>query len=221
MFILVDKPAWYTSADIVRKIKKLYPDEKVWHGGTLDPMARGLLIIWVGRKSTKKLSKFQKYPKEYITIIDFSLETDTWDKDYYKFYKKYKVVEKDWKKFLMLDDGRLVVAPSKEEISKILKKIKGEVLLPLPIFSAKKIKGKRLYDIARSWEKVFLEKKMKIYDYKILNYNFPYLTLWLKVWGGTYIRSIWYYLWKKLWLWGALVDLNRIAIWPYKLEKLF
>jgi tRNA pseudouridine55 synthase len=94
MLIFVDKPSGFTSGDIVRKVKKLYPKAKVGHSGTLDPMASGLLILGVG-KDTKKLTQIQKLPKEYITTIDFSLETDTWDKDYYEKFNQYQVVEKD------------------------------------------------------------------------------------------------------------------------------
>jgi tRNA pseudouridine55 synthase len=215
MLLLIDKPAWYTCWDIIRKLKKLYPKVKIWHSWTLDPMATGLLIIWLW-KDTKKLSYFQKLPKEYETIIDFSLETDTWDKDRYNWYKKYKVT-KQW--LVKEENGNniFVKKPELDQIKEKLQQIKGEVVLPLPPFSAKKIKWQRLYDLARQWKIENLEKKMMIYDYKILWYDFPYLRLWLKVWSWTYIRSIWYWLWKQFDLWGSLVYLRRLAIGSYRI----
>jgi tRNA pseudouridine55 synthase len=148
------------------------------------------------------------------------LETDTWDKDYYEKFNQYQVVEKDWKKGI-IKGNRFIPAPNIEQIKKILDNIKGEVLLPLPIFSAKKIKGRRLYDLARKGKELRITKKMKIYDYKILNYDFPYLKLGLKVGSGTYIRSIWYYIGKQLGLPAALTELRRTAIWDRSVYNLF
>ena len=142
MLLLIDKPTWYTCGDIIRKLKKLYPDVKIGHSWALDPMATGLLIIWFGR-DTKKLARLQQLPKEYETIIDFSLETDTWDKDWYQYYKKYKVVWMNdirWlsnglsddfqtiKKGLLIEkqgsNTEFVPMPSLEQIKEKLKKIK-------------------------------------------------------------------------------------------------
>ncbi len=216
MLIFVDKPSWYTSTDVVRKIKKLYPKAKVGHSGTLDPMASGLLIIWVGR-DTKKLGEFQKLPKEYITVIDFSKETDSWDIDWHDWIKTYSIeVDKNGEKYI-LKDWKKIYQPTEEDIKKKLDSLIPEACLPVPPYSAKKIKWKRLYELARAWEYIQISRLMKIYEYDILEYNFPLLKLRLKVWGWTYIRSIWYWLWKQFNLWWVLVYLRRTAIWKYRL----
>lgn len=217
MLILVDKPSSYTSADIVRKIKKLFPKAKVGHSWTLDPMATWLLIIWVG-KDTKKLWDLQKLPKEYITTIDFSKETDSWDMDRHNWIKVYEVgVDNYGNKYIIKDDKK-IYQPARKSLEEKLDSLVGiDVELPIPPYSAKRVKWKRLYELARNWVYVNLTSKMKIYNYEILEYNFPLLKLKLRVWSGTYIRSIWYWLWKQFNLWGTLVYLRRIAIWNYRL----
>jgi tRNA U55 pseudouridine synthase TruB len=92
--------------------------------------------------------------------------------------------------------------------------------LPLTPFSAKKKDWKKLYELARAWIQEIENKEMKTNWYKILEYNFPELKLELDVWSGTYIRSIWYWLWKEFWLWWILTQLRRISIWDYKIDNL-
>ena len=198
----MDKPTWFTSWDIVRKIKKLYPKVKVGHSWTLDPMASWLLIIGLW-KDTKILADLQKQPKEYIATIDLSLQTDTWDADRYKRHKKI--------------DTFFIKPPSKKDIEKILKSLIGNPILPIPPFSAKKFKWKRLYEYARNWIEIKLTQPMKIYDIKLLDYNFPLVKIWTKVGWWTYIRSIAKYLGDKLNLGWSLTYLRRIAIWKYRL----
>ena len=212
-FFLVNKPSWYTSHDIVDKFKFFYYWEKVGHSGTLDPMATGLLIIAVGRDSTKHLWKLLGMDKTYITEIDFSILTDTWDMDFYDTKLEYKLVdwwiEKEWK---------FIKSPSLEEIKQKLDTLIPEVELPLTMFSAKKVNWKKLYDLARQWIDLKLAQKMKINSYKILDYKFPKLKLRLNVWSGTYIRSIWYWLGQQFWLGWTLTLLHRESIWPFRLK---
>ncbi len=217
MILLIDKPSGYTSFDIIRKLQKLYPKTKIWHWGTLDPMATGLLVIAIW-KDTKKLTQIIWSDKEYITTIDFSVETDTWDYDYHEKFIKYEVIEKNWKKWI-LKNWQFIPAPSLKDIKEKLNKIIWTVKLPLPAFSAKKLKWKRLYELAREWKELNLEKEMKINSYEILDYNFPYLKLKLNVWKWTYIRSIWYWLGKQFNLWWALKELRRIKIGNFLIKE--
>jgi tRNA U55 pseudouridine synthase TruB len=92
--------------------------------------------------------------------------------------------------------------------------------LPLTPFSAKKKNWKKLYELARKWEKIIENKIMKINWYEILNYSFPTLELKLDVWSGTYIRSIWYWLWQQFWLWWILTELRRISIDNYTIDNI-
>jgi len=211
-FFLVNKPSWYTSHDIVDKFKFFYYWEKVGHSGTLDPMATGLLIIAVGRDSTKHLWKLLGMDKTYITEIDFSISTDTWDMDFYDTKIEYKIV--DW---WIEKDNNFIKAPSLADIQQKLDSLIPEAELPLTMFSAKKKDGKKLYELARQWIDLRLTQKMKINSYKILDYNFPKLKLKLNVWSGTYIRSIGYWLGQQFWLWWTLISLHRESIGPFKM----
>ena len=242
MLLKINKPSGYTSYDIVEKIKRVFWNKKVGHSGTLDPMASGLLIIWVW-KDTKLLWKFLGADKEYETTIDFSIYSDTWDLDYFDTFKKYEVVgcrddildynsrwcqddmsisKKDNKqckndKVWILKDGRFIPAPSLKQIEEKLKLLIPEIELPLTMFSAKKVNWKKLYELARHGIDLDLKQKMKINEVEILDYSFPKLTLRLNVWSGTYIRSIGYWLWQQFGLPGTLTMLKRTKIGPIKL----
>ena len=216
MFLKINKPSWYTSYDIVEKFKRLFPNEKVGHSWTLDPMASGLLIIAIGRQSTKHINKFLWADKEYETTIDFSIYSDTWDLDYFDTFKKYEVVEQNWKKWI-IKDWKFIPAPTQEQIKQVLEKLIPEAELPLTMFSAKKVNWKKLYELARQWIYLNLKQKMKINSFEILDYNFPKLTLKLNVWSWTYIRSIGYWLWQQFWLPGTLTMLKRTKIWEISL----
>jgi tRNA pseudouridine55 synthase len=85
------------------------------------------------------------------------------------------------------------------------------------MFSAKKKDWKKLYELAREWINLNLKSEMKINNYKIIEYKFPILKLELNVWSGTYIRSIWYHIWKQLGLWWTLKVLHRKNIWNFEL----
>jgi len=230
MFFLVNKPQWVTSYDVVDKFKRIFYWEKIWHSGTLDPMATGLLIIAIKRESTKHLGKLLWMDKTYITEIDFSILTDTWDMDYYDTMEKYNFKSRlDWKKIIKEEivnnrkkikyyDFWLKSNPDLFEIKKKLDLLIPEFELPLTMFSAKKKDWKKLYELARQGIDLKLQQIMKVNSYEILDYNFPKLKLKLNVGSGTYIRSIWYWLWKQLWLGWTLTMLHRESIWSFKLK---
>ena len=225
-FFVVNKPKGYTSHDIVEKFRKIFFSEKVWHSWTLDPMATWLLIIAVWRSSTKHLWKLLWMDKTYVTEIDFSILTDTWDMDFFKKIEKYDFefsASKNEKFFLKKEEknGKEIYyykiflkkdKPSLDEIKSKLDLLIPSAILPLTMFSAKKIKWKKLYELAREGVDLKLEKEMKINSYEILNYDFPKLTLRLNVWSWTYIRSIGYWLGQQLGLWWTLTKLHRESI---------
>ena len=205
MLIAVDKPTWMSSFDIIRALKRELQEKKIWHSGTLDPMATGLLLIWTA-KDTKQLQHLTWLNKEYITTIDLSKISDTRDMDYRETYEE-------------LDKTKLT-APSIEEIKDKLDSIIPQWELPLTPFSAKKKNWKKLYELARKWEQIIENKTMKINWYEILKYDFPILELKLNVWSGTYIRSIWYRLWQQFWLWWILTKLRRTSVQDYNIENM-
>lgn len=144
MFVCIDKPTGYTSYDIVEKVKRIYTGEKVGHGGTLDPMATGLLVIGIG-KDTKQLARFLDAKKTYHATIDFSKASDTWDMDYRKDYTEYVISDGKIQK----DDKRKSF-PSRETVEEYLQEMITTTVFPLTPFSAKKVNGKKLYEYARA-----------------------------------------------------------------------
>lgn len=217
MLALIDKPTWYTSFDIIRKLKRIYPDMKIWHSWTLDPMATWLLVIWIW-KDTKKLCEIQQYDKEYVAHIDFSYSTDTWDMDFFEVIKNYELKTNNWVNDGIIIDWNIIKAPSLEQIKEKLDSIIPSYEMPLPSFSAKKVNWKKLYDLAREWVDLNLSRVMKIYSYEILDYSFPVLKIKINVWSWTYIRSIAYWLGKEFWIWWVLSYLRRTRIWEFDLD---
>jgi len=203
-FLLVSKPEGITSHDVVDYLRKITGIKKIGHSGTLDPFAEGLLIIGIGKEATKKLSYFLKMDKEYIAKIKLGEVSSTYDRE-------GKIKKREVKKI-----------PSREEVEETIKEFVGTINQVPPIFSAKKIKGKRLYEIARKGEKTNIEPVMvKIYEIKILDYKFPYLKLNVHCGSGTYIRSLAHDIGKKLGVGGYLEELCRTRIGEYKIEDAY
>jgi len=202
IFILINKPPGITSHDVVDYLRRITKIKKIGHAGTLDPFAEGLLILGIGRQSTKKLSIFQQKDKEYVTTLRLGAESDTFDKE-------GKITEKEIKKI-----------PELKEIKEVLNKFLGEIEQIPPIFSAKKIKGKKLYELARKEIKIEPKpQKIKIYEISILDYNFPYLKIKVKCSTGTYIRSLADQIGKKLGCGAYLEKLVRTKIGEFSFDK--
>ncbi len=219
MLIAVDKPKWISSFDVIRALKRELWEKKIGHSWTLDPMATWLLLIWTD-KDTKKLHKLTWLDKSYITTIDFSKISDTRDMDYREYFEKYNIIPL-WRGTQGVQiHNKQIPAPTLKEIKSKLDSIIPYWELPLTPFSAKKRNGKKMYELAREWKQIIENKTMKTHWYKILDYQFPSIKLELNVWSWTYIRSIWYRLWKELWLGWILTELRRTQIWEYNIEKI-
>lgn len=217
MILLIDKPQWRTSFDVVKKIRnKESWKKKVWHSWTLDPMATWLLVLWTD-KDTKLLESIQKLDKDYIANIDFSVFTDTWDMDYHNEIINYDTKIMDWKFFLQ-KEWLSILSPDIFDIKNKLDLLIPEYELPLPAFSAKKIKWKKSYDLARKWNILKRSQNMKMFNYEIIDYNFPNLKIKFTVWSGCYIRSIAYWIWKEFNLWWTLSYLRRTRIGDYDIK---
>ena len=221
MLLAVDKEKWITSFDVIRKLKKHFPPKtKIWHSGTLDPMATWLMLIGIYKEWTKMLHQLQWLDKRYITTIDFSKMSDTRDMDYWDFFEQYQIKEeKNVKKAIFVKEN-LIQKPDIQQIINFLDKLSPSCEIPLTPFSAKKKNWQKMYDLARSWKPILENKIMITNGYKILNYDFPELQLEFDVWSWTYIRSLWYWLWLQFWLGWILTSLRRISIWDYDLSKI-
>jgi len=147
MILAIDKPTSITSYDVIRQLKKIFPKKKIWHSGTLDPMATGLLIIGID-KDTKQLWKLQWLEKSYTTTVDFSKMSDTWDMDYWEEFEEYKL-DGEW----IIKNNQHIPAPHIQDIKANLDTLIPIAMLPLTPFSAKKKNGKKLYELARQGEK--------------------------------------------------------------------
>lgn len=174
--ILINKPKGYTSRDIVNIVSRELKTKKVGHFGTLDPLAEGLLIIGVG--SYTKLGNFlENDSKEYIAEVLVGTSTDTYDIE-------GNIIKK-------IDVENL----TKEEIKKVLMKFKKTYTQEVPIYSATKVNGKKLYEYAREGQSVELPKKtVTIYDIEFLDLcereGNKYFSFKTTVSKGTYIRSL-------------------------------
>lgn len=169
--LIVNKPKDYTSRDIVNLVSKVLGTKKVGHTGTLDPLATGVLVLCIG-DYTKFVSKITNHDKEYLATIQFGINTDTLDIT---------------GNVLRSNDE----VPSKELLERVLPKFIGKQSQEVPIYSAKKIQGKKLYEYAREGKEVELPKQeIEIYDLKLVQYNRREATIFCHVSKGTYIRSL-------------------------------
>ena len=194
-FLLIDKPEKITSTDVLNKLKKKFKFKKIGHTGTLDPFASGLLVIAVN-KATKFVEYLQKEKKGYQALIELGKISFSYDIDTPIMYvHNYEV-------------------PKEKEIKTILKKFLGKQLQYPPELSAKRIKGKRAYDIFRKERKfpILNPKEVEVYDLVLLSYNFPYLSIYTLVSGGTYIRALARDIGNTLKVGGILRKLRRVSI---------
>jgi len=203
MFLIIDKPKDITSHDVVDKVRKITEERKVGHAGTLDPNATGLLIVAVGRESTKKLKILSGKDKEYDAEIYLGEERDTDD-------VQGEVIAKAEVNFF----------PRRAQVEKALKNFVGMVMQTPPNYSAIKIKGRKAYELSRKGKKPKLEpRKVKIYGIKLISYNYPKLTIKVKVSSGTYIRSLARDIGRELGCYAYLNNLRRVSIGKYSISS--
>ncbi|MCG3706490.1 tRNA pseudouridine(55) synthase TruB [Aliarcobacter butzleri] len=189
--LVVNKPIFMSSNFYLNRIKRKYKNKKAGFSGTLDPFAKGCLIVAFGQYA--KLFKYlSKTPKIYKAVIWLGVESESFD------IEQIKRIE-------------LVNEINKEKILNELNLLKGEIEYIPPKFSAKKIDGKRAYELARNGLEVELNKtKMMIFDTKFVLYNHPFITFEVTVSEGTYVRSFAQILLEKLNSFGTLSYLERL-----------
>ncbi len=198
--ILLDKPQGKTSRDMVNELNHIFDMKKIGHTGTLDPLAEGLLIMCLG-KYTKLVSMLQNTKKEYIATVKMGIKTDTLD-------ITGKIIKKSEKR------------ASQEDITKVLASIKGEVTQEIPLYSAKKINGKKLYEYAR--ENIAIKpptEVINIYSLELIDFKEDEFTFKAVVGKGTYIRSIIELICTKLAIIGTMKALRRTKEWHFDVDK--
>jgi tRNA pseudouridine55 synthase len=197
--ILIDKPYRWTSFDAVNKIKRL-TKAKIGHCGTLDPLATGLLICCTG-KFTKKISDYQRLPKEYTGIFHLGAVTPTYD------------LESEPQDFRSLD------GITDELILQAAKKFTGDIMQVPPIHSAVKKDGKRAYELARKGKEVVLDARpVTIGEFEITAIELPEVHFRVACSTGTYIRSLANDFGEELGCGAYLQELRRTRIGNFSAE---
>jgi len=188
---VVNKPLFISSNRYLSKIKRKYKVKKAGFSGTLDPFAKGCLIVAFGQY-TKLFQYLKKTPKKYRATLFLGAYSETLD------IEKISKVE-------------IPQVFDFDEVKKVVNSFKGKITQIPPKYSAKKINGIRAYDLARSGEDVDIKKiEVEIFDIKITNYSHPFLSFEAEVSEGTYIRSLGRDIAEKLGVDGALTYLERL-----------
>ena len=212
--LLIDKPYRWTSFDVIRKIRKPLLEEKkretgnaslkrfkVGHAGTLDPLATGLLIVCSGR-FTKDIPRIQEEEKEYKGTLVLGATTESYD------------LETQPGNFLPYEHI------SEKEVLEAANSLTGDQMQMPPIHSAKKIEGKRAYELARSGEVFDLKpNRVHIRSFTITNFRLPEIDFSVVCSKGTYIRSLANDLGAKLGTGAYLSALCRVRIGTYYLDQ--
>jgi len=172
-FLLIDKPAGITSHDVVDRLRRLTGTRRIGHAGTLDPFATGLLIVGVGREATKRLSGITGSEKEYVGTLVFGATSDTQD-----------------------GTGSIVptpaaVMPDLASIKAALPRFLGRIQQVPPMYSAKKIGGRKLYELARAGQEVARQPvEVEIKTFEVTDFDPPRLAFRVRCSAGTYIRTL-------------------------------
>lgn len=196
--LLIHKPSGMTSHDVVNRIRRILHTKKVGHCGTLDPDATGVLVLCIG-KATKALQFLMSEEKEYITTLSLGTATDTYD-------ASGTVIES--REY----DGV-------ENVVEVLQSFVGNQKQIPPIYSAIKVKGKKLYEYARNHEEVKIEPRdIIIHEIELLQQDENEITLRVRCSKGTYIRSLCVDIAKKLGYPGHMSKLIRSQSGHFRLE---
>ncbi len=211
--LLINKPLFWTSFDVVKKVRNLIAFQyrmktgekrkiKVGHAGTLDPLAEGLMILCTGKK-TKLLNTLHTEDKEYIASVELGRTTPSFD------------LETMFEQIFPLENKIEI-----EKIQRVLKSFEGEIDQMPPLYSAKTKKGVRAYQAARRGESVDLDTvKVYIHSLELLEYYHPVIKVKVHCSKGTYIRSLARDMGEELRIGAHLIGLNRIRVGEYQLEN--
>lgn len=205
--LLVDKPKDFTSFDVVAKLRRVLMTKKIGHGGTLDPMATGVLPIFVG-KATKAIELISDQDKKYIAGFKLGMKTDTQD-------ITGNVVFERTKKDLKF---------SKNDVGSVLNNFIGDVEQVPPMYSAVKINGQKLYHLARKGQEVERPaRKIRIYSLKLLSFDEKTQEGILEAYvsKGTYIRTLVNDIGEQLSVGAVLTSLRRTRALGFELGQSF
>ena len=199
--LLVDKPGGLTSHDVVARCRKIFQIKKVGHAGTLDPMATGLLVILIG-KATKVSQYLMSLEKQYTGTVHFGIETDSQDPD-----------------GTVLVDLPVPDIREPELKAKMAEFIGDQYQIP-PMFSAKKVSGKKLYELARAGKTVAREPRViRIQRFDLTRFQSPEMDFIVDSSKGAYIRTIAHDLGQNIGCGAHLSALRRTRVGAFAIEN--
>ena len=188
--LLVDKPAGWTSFDVVNYVRRIVATAegkkpkncKVGHSGTLDPFATGLLVLLIGKEYTRRAGELSKLDKTYEAIAELGRVSTTGDPEGELTAYSNQIVD---------PASPFTTAPTTPDVERVLAQFVGEIDQVPPAYSAIKINGQRAYKLAREGKDVVIEsRKTTIHAIELINYIYPDVAFRTEVSSGTYIRAL-------------------------------
>lgn len=207
--LLVDKPAGWTSFDVVNKVRRIIAtaedkkpkNVKVGHTGTLDPFATGLLMLLIGKDYTKRAGEFSKLDKTYEVTMELGATSTTGDPE-----GEIKAVSD--------------TTPTLEAIQEVVEQFRGQIEQIPPAYSAIKVDGQRAYKLARAGKEFKIEpRKVTINGLEIVSYDYPEVKLVVDVSSGTYIRTLVEDIGKNLGTGAYTITLRRTVVGNFEIAK--
>jgi len=197
--LLLDKPVGKSSFYLVHLLRKLTGIRKIGHAGTLDPFATGLMVMLVGKSATRTQDTYLNHDKAYSVTLELGTATTTFDTE-------GEVTESS------------SYRPTPQELEIALEQFQGTILQTPPMFSAKKVNGKKLYELARKGETVERTPREITVKTTLINYDYPDIKLHVECSKGTYIRTIAHDLGHTLGSCAHAKTLRRTRCGPFHLD---
>lgn len=198
--LLINKPAGITSFFLVNVLRRITKIKKIGHAGTLDPFATGVMIMLIGKNYTRLQPTFLNSDKEYTATLKLGAETDTGDLEGTTTHTSETI-------------------PTLEQIETVLKTFQGELLQTPPMYSAKKVGGKKLYELARQGKTIEREAKKIRITTTFVSYDYPHLKIHVAASKGTYIRQLAVDIGKALNCFAHLTELQRTKSGNFSLQN--
>lgn len=197
--VIVDKPQGWTSQDVTARLRRVYATRRIGHGGTLDPMATGVLPVFVGR-ATRGVEFFEHAEKTYETLLLLGRTTDTQDVT-----------------GTVLAEKTVRLSPA--DIENVLPRFRGDILQVPPMYSALKVNGKKLYELARKGQEVERQPRpITVFELTNLGFDGTRLSLRVRCSKGTYIRTLCQDIGEALGCGGCMEALRRVRAGEYGIE---
>lgn len=197
--VIVDKPQGWTSQDVTARLRRVYATRRIGHGGTLDPMATGVLPVFVGR-ATRGVEFFEHAEKTYDTVLLLGRTTDTQDVT-----------------GTVLAEKAVRLSPA--DIEEVLPRFRGDILQVPPMYSALKVNGKKLYELARKGQEVERQPRpITVFELTNLGFDGTRLSLRVRCSKGTYIRTLCQDIGEALGCGGCMEALRRVRAGEYGIE---